>query len=126
MDFTIFIAAVVVAVLLTIAFAATYRGDGSWAGLWVFFALIFLFAVAGGIWTAPYGPVYWGVPWFGIIFWGVLVALLLAAVATPSRRRALRASAAPEPDDTPIVLGIIFWILLVLLVVSIVWGFAFR
>lgn len=124
MEFMLFMVALVVALLLTLVFASTYRGDGGWAGLWVFFILIFLFAAAGGIWTAPYGPVYWGVPWFGIIVWGVLIALLLAALATPSRPRTRGSSVRKEMEESEMVLGVVFWVLLALLVLAIAWGLA--
>lgn len=126
MVFAIFIAALAVAALLTVVFAATHRRDASRAGRWVFFALVFLFGIAGGIWTAPYGPLYWGVPWFGIIFWSLLVALLLAATTMPSSRRARGVITSSEAEETPLVLGVVFWMLIVLLVIAIAVGVTLR
>jgi hypothetical protein len=127
--YMIFLAALLVAILLTAAFARAYRRRRPWTELWIFFLIVFLFALVGGIWTAPYGPVYWNVPWFGVVFWAVVVALLLAALVPPGARRDPRRSSSQvdrdrldSAEDSAAALGFLFWMLIGLLLAAIVWG----
>lgn len=116
------LAAVGMAVLLTVIFAAPYRGGGGWTGLWAFFVVILLFGLAGGLWTSPYGPAYGGIPWFGILFWSLLAALLLAAFpAWPTARRKRNPPSAQE-REAEVALGGTFWLLLVVLLLAVAWG----
>jgi len=116
-----FFFALVLALLLAWIFQAAFgtRGPGD-RFIW-FFLIIFLFAWAGGVWIAPIGPMWWGVSWIPVLATGIFIALLLTAAApgTPRNRREARTQAATE-DTVAAALGIFFWILVVLLVLSII------
>jgi amino acid transporter len=127
MEFAVVLASLVIALLLTFVFSAVYRSDGgAWSALWTFFALIFLFGLAGGLWMRPYGPVYWGIPWIGIIVWAVLISLLLAFAArprTPRRPTTTVVDGAEEAQDQKTALNAFFWVLIALLLIAIVLAF---
>lgn len=148
--------AFLIAVVLSFFFVAfvgwrrSYRpGDKELAtGLLFFFTVLFLATWAGGLWLAPFGPTIWGVSWVGFLIVGLVVALLLAAVAPPrggERPETTRGAEGPRRETEPLTLetgpgkapqagqdrgdapadnlaagmGVFFWALLALLVIGI-------
>ena len=92
-----------------------------WGAAFLFFFLIvFLFTVAAGLWLEPVGPVAWGVPWLGFLFIGILVALLLAAAAPPPRRgpRPMEGTEEQLDIEEAAGLGLFFWLLIFVLVIT--------
>ncbi|WP_460924939.1 hypothetical protein [Pontibacter brevis] len=76
------------------------------------------------VWVRPFGPIYWGVAFFPLLFIGLLFALLLAA-ATPPRHGTtytrkeydtLDRKAEESPEDDKAVLGIFFWTAIILFI----------
>ena len=75
---------------------------------------------------APFGPIWWGVPWLTFLFVGVIVAFILAAL-TPDRRR-IQDSAearrqAKAQAESLIAIDAFFWILIVGLMLAILFGY---
>jgi hypothetical protein len=99
-----FLIALVVAMLLTVAFAAMFDATGPWSGFWAFFVVTLLVAWAAGVWVRPFGPPLWGIYWAPYLTFGLIAALIVAA-ATPRRRP--RAGPVPRrrPIDPPGVPG---------------------
>jgi phosphatidylglycerophosphate synthase len=94
------------------------RGNSRW-GAWPVFLLMILAVLAGGVWLTPVGPPLMGVHWVPILFVAIFIALFRAAAAAPARRRRRRgapqfvAMMPEETADTPVGLGVLFWLLLI-------------
>jgi hypothetical protein len=121
--------ALIVALALSLLFVSLlgWRGSAgaSPGGTFAFFFAVVLFAAwAGGLWLAPFGPVWWGAGFLPFLAAGLVVALILAAALPPRRGEARRS--APVLDDrtrtresegapAAVVLGGFFWALVVVL-----------
>ena len=121
-----FIGTLLVALVLGLAFAALYgtvfgAREGA-PGYLVVFVLLFLFAWAGSLWLAPFGPAILGVYWLPGLVVTLLIFLLLAALAEhrpPRTQREARAEIEAR-QETETALGIFFWVLIGGLVAAIV------
>jgi NADH:ubiquinone oxidoreductase subunit 6 (subunit J) len=115
------------AALLSVPFGR--RGPGPWAGFLFFFTILFLGILAAGLWVRPVPgvtPVY-GVNWLGFLLFSLILFLLLAAAIPPAPPEAMPppATSTEEAAETvAVTFGCFFWILLVLLMVTIVGGLA--
>jgi hypothetical protein len=118
------LAALIFALLFTLIFSLGLRRRGPWDNFWLFFVIVFLAVLAGGLWITPSGPLTWGVHWLPMFFIALLVSLLLAS-ATPVRKPRTMTEAmkrADEEDAVVAVLGIFFWVMIIsFLVVIVVW-----
>ncbi|MFP4547842.1 MAG: hypothetical protein ACLFQM_06895 [Fidelibacterota bacterium] len=110
--------AILVAILLTAIFSRFNR-VGPWSGFLWFFLIIFLFSWAGGVWVEPYGPAIRDVYWLPFLFFGLMLAFLLAAVTPPRKprnvreaREELREQAAAEEAGV-IALNVFFFIFII-------------
>lgn len=128
--------AFLVALILSLGFISWIAAERKAAGTSaisapLFFFLILLFATwAGGVWRKPFGPPSMGVALLPVIFVGLFVALQIAAATDPSRRymgsqrRVPRMGRATTSEETAefaaVAFGMLFWILLVGLIVSVV------
>ncbi len=123
MPFSEFLFALLVALLLTVIFAAGVRRHRARAVLLGFFIIVFLATWAGGVWIVPFGARAWDVLWMTFLAVGLIVALLLTALIPPPK-----ASQTPQEDsrreksETVVILAfdIFFWILLLVLGIVIV------
>lgn len=129
----IFFTALLIAIVITVLFTLVFKRTGPWSGVWVFFGIIFLSALAAGLWV-PAGPVVWDIYWVPIVTVGLVVALIIAA-ATPARRidnkpprttpeeRAENTTEGIEAGEgTVIAFTIFFWFLLAALVAIVLIG----
>jgi hypothetical protein len=116
----------VTALLLTLIFGIGFRGQGLGLGLLFFFIVLFFVTWAGGLWLAPIGPLWWGVPWLSFLVVGLVVALLMAGFVPDNRprRRIHRVGSenAPTKINTIIAIDMFFWILIVGLLIAIISG----
>lgn len=92
-----------------------------------FFFLIFPLILAANAWITPYGPVYMGVSWVPIIFIGLTLALLLAAVS-PRRSKVTPVKLDDSPEEEVqqgalAVFGLMFFFLLILAFSIIIAGY---
>lgn len=133
---------VLYAILLTSIFALIFRNTGPWPGYWIFFIMIFIFSFIAGQWSIPAGPSAWGFYWLPGLLTAVVIATLMAAVAEGDRagkyRRAQNlkknissssyyshhdpeSGGSPlypgDEQETGVLLGGFFWILLVALAI---------
>jgi hypothetical protein len=124
MFFVHLVFALFIAILLSAIFAVGFRRKGPWESLVLFFLLLFLISWAGGVWLAPMGPPLWGGYWLPFLLVGVIMALLLAALAPPPRESSVElVEEGKETAERRAVLtglGVFFWILVAALVVAIV------
>jgi hypothetical protein len=113
--------ALVVALVLTGIFFLLLRNRGPWSLWWAFFLVVFLGALAGGVWAAPFGPALFDVYWLPILISGLIFALLLAA-ASPRRsiRRPVENTGQPAPAREEPYLSYLFWVLLTVLFLVII------
>ncbi|MBD3237984.1 MAG: hypothetical protein GF330_14895 [Candidatus Eisenbacteria bacterium] len=102
------------------------RGD-AWPSAIFAFVTILLVAWAGAVWLAPVGPGPWYAHWWPALAVGVGLALLLLALAPPTRRPPTTREA--ESDQPPAqtrevarvaLFGAFFWALIVALAIAVV------
>lgn len=112
---------IVFALIFSLIFALGFRRPGPWPNFWIFFVIVLLAVVAGGLWITPTGPVLWGVYWVPLFMIALLVSLFLAA-ATPEQRPRTRTEAirkAEEENAAAAAFGVFFWILIIVFLVVI-------
>jgi hypothetical protein len=124
--------ALIIAILLAsiLVFALGRPGPGPVSGFIFFLVLLFLAIWAGGIWITPVGPVVYDVPWLLFLVIGIIIALLLAAVAPPAEARPVTPAEIEEEREaaeaTLVAFSAFFWIVVIVMIVSIVayyiWG----
>jgi hypothetical protein len=124
MIFIDFVFAVTIALLLVLLFSLAFQYRGPWNNALLFFAVVLMATWAGGVWLSPIGPAVGGFYWLPFLVAGLVVSLLLAATAIPSKpestvelvdpteRRARRWAAGTA-------LGIAFWVLMMLLLAAV-------
>jgi len=131
MFFLDLVCALFVGLILTIVFTGGIPGQGRWVNFWFFFIIIALAAWAGGVWTAPIGPSWWGVYWLSFLVVGLIFALVLASSLPrrppQSRREAIKqALDVAEGEKTAEgVVGIFFWVLVAVLLFAVISHYAF-
>jgi hypothetical protein len=103
----------------------------TWRTAFFVFLLLFLFAWAGGVWLAPFGPTFYNVYWVPFVVIAVLYALLLLAATPPrlpgSRTRGVVESATAEAEREDMAaeaFGLFFWVLAVLLALALIVHYA--
>ena len=115
--------ALLVSLGLSAVFIAAFRKRGPW-GSSLFFAVVFLASWAGGLWFAPLGPPIGGVHWVPFLIVGLIFALLLAAVVSPTPPdttvQLLKKGEKGGEAKKSMVLGIYFWIMVCVLLVLVI------
>lgn len=137
MWFAELLAAFLIALVFSFILVALFGRDRTTGGAWPFFLFFFLILMlavwAGGRWVVPFGPVAWGIAWLPLLFVGFFVALLIAAVLAsegrvrrrvpPSETATTRAET-EAPATSRAALGGFFWLLLLVLAIVILIGYA--
>jgi hypothetical protein len=82
-----FLIALFVAMIVSLLFSKLFRRYGPWPGFFTFFFIIFLVALAGGLWITPFGPKIGAIYWLPFLISAIIFALLLAAIPTKPRPR---------------------------------------
>ena len=125
MFFLDIIAALIIAVLLTSIFAGGCRRCGPGEGALFFFIIVFLAAWAGGLWITPFGPAFFGFYWIPFMFFALIVALLLAGLSEPAvKRNSTRAIEQIRAQQEAVKsVGVFFWVLIIILVLWIIFGY---
>lgn len=111
-----------VAILITIIFIFGFRRQEPWLAAWVFFVVILLGAWVGGVWISPVGPSLYGRYWTTFLITGIIFALLIAAV-TPYRPPRNSKEEIKEGRTMKHNLNVFFWILVVVLIISIIFAY---
>lgn len=89
------------------------------SGLWIVIIIVFLATLSGQLWITPFGPATWGVSWVPLLIVALFVALLFFALLPPAPGPEAEAGAAVAS----VALGAFFWVMMVILLVSIFIGF---
>ncbi len=117
-----FLIALIISVLLVFVLGALGR-RGPWRWALAGFLILFLFTWMGGVWVGPYGPELMGVTWVPFLFFGLVMALIIAAAAPPRDRE--RAANPERSDDYEfrdegmgLAVGAFFWLAIVGMVVA--------
>jgi hypothetical protein len=76
--------ALVVALILSGAFALWPNPEKRKTGLFWLFLILFLATWAGGLWIRPFGPTVFGIHWLTFLLVGLILALILS-ITSPQR-----------------------------------------
>ncbi|MGK7395772.1 MAG: hypothetical protein ACNS62_14425 [Candidatus Cyclobacteriaceae bacterium M3_2C_046] len=127
MGFVEILLALIIAIIITVIFVIGFKNRGPWGSIWAFFLIIFLAIWAASLWVSPRGPFLYGVAWMPIAFVGVVFALIISAAAPPSNRETIQHNRKIDPElkqkTTINTFSLFFWLLLVILVVAVVFGY---
>ena len=118
-----FLAAFILAFLITLIFAMGYRGSGSTlTQIAVLFFILFMAGIAGQYWIVPFGPVLWGISWLPMLFIVLVVTLLFAA--PPPYPVNTRKTTDPGKDNpAKVAIGVGIWIILLALLMAAIIGY---
>ena len=111
MIFSNVIFAFLLSVFMGSVFAFFLKIRGPWNKAWSFVFVLFLAIWAAGLWFTGVGPQVANVSWVPMIFIGLLVALIMAAMTPPYQE---------EIPDNPF--GIYFYIMILSFLVVILLG----
>ena len=114
--------ALAIALLLTGIFAYGFCELRGGDQLLFFFSVLFLATWAGGVWITQYGPLIYGAAWLSFMAVGFVIALLLASLTASGKipcRTMEERSNLPEGQASRSLFGVFFWLLTVLLIVTI-------
>lgn len=124
-----FLCALLISLGLSAVFIIAFRRRGPW-GSFLFFVVVFLSSWAGGIWLPPMGPPIGGAYWLPFLIVGLIFALLLAAVVSPTPSdttvQLLEKGEKAGEEKKSLVLGIYFWIMVFALLVLILSRYFWR
>lgn len=127
MGFAEVIFSLIIAIIITVVFALGFKNKGPWGTIWAFFLIIFLAVWAASLWLTPRGPFVIGVAWIPIAFFGILIALIVSAAVPPSNRETIQHNRKMNPEIKESgkfsTFNAYFWLLMVLLVIAVVFGY---
>lgn len=72
---------ILLAIILSFTFSIGFNNRGPWNNFWIFFLVLMLGMWAMSLWFAPFGPIWYGIPWLDILIFGIILALLISAAA---------------------------------------------
>jgi len=116
----------IIALVIGLVFSLIFKVRGPWGSFWTLFIIVLLAVWAADLWLTPAGPVVWDLAWIPLIFVAIVVALLLAAAESGTRKpksssETLDEVTSVEPD-TAIKVSAMFWIILLFLILAILVG----
>ena len=123
-----FLTSLLIALILSSAFALATRKRGRRSGFGWYFLFILMATWAGGVWIRPFGPTWWQISWLPFLVFGLIVTFLVTLVAPrrpPSGRyetlEKLEQMAREKEFEkiTYIALGVFFWVVFFILMMSI-------
>ena len=127
------VAEIILAIVLALAATFILVGLAGWraptyyrgvAPSITLFVLLFLAIWALSALLTPFGPVTWGVAFLPFLWVWLFIMLLLLAAAPPARPPVSRTDPGEaEAESESVALGLFFWVLLIVLVVSLFWGY---
>lgn len=125
MDFYSALISFLIALIITVIFFYGFRSRGPWGNFWTFFLVMFLVIWAGALWLTPIGPTWLDVAWVPIIILGIVLAIIMAASTPPERpTRIVVNEPEPEPEREPAIVGMFFWVSIIVLAAVIIYGIA--
>lgn len=129
---TQFVFSLVVALSVSLILSLFMHRGSPRGGFFFFFLMLFLITLAGGLWVRPFGPNFHGVFWVPIMVIGLIAGLFLYKSAprrSPRNRKEMIYTMKVEKERrqleqlTYISLDIFFWIIVLLLIISIIYRF---
>ena len=118
----------IIALSVSLILSLFLRRQAARVGFFFFFLLLFLITLAGGLWIKPFGPTLYGVFWVPLLIVGLFAGLFIYH-STPDRlprnrqekmrRRQEQKEARQLEQLTYVTLDIFFWIIIILLIISI-------
>ncbi len=124
MNFYIIPAALITALFITLFISSFSKRPIQ--VLAVFLLLVFLATWAGQLWITPFGPITRGVIWVPLVIVSVPFSFLALALlpGKPTNKKNIDKNENDESDiEDEEALGLIFWIILIILILSIVTGY---
>ncbi|HSH64706.1 MAG TPA: hypothetical protein VLB84_02680 [Bacteroidia bacterium] len=118
MHYNIIPSALVITFLLTLIISLIFSRP--LRALWIFFIIVFMATWASQLWINPIGPVFWGVAWVPMLVASVFFWLLILALIPPFPKTQ---AGTEEKESASMVLGMFFWIMLVVLLITIAVGY---
>jgi hypothetical protein len=96
------------------------RAPGPMSGFLFFVAMLFFVVWAGSVWITPIGPDLWGIPWVSMFAIGLIVAMIIAAVAAPvpAEPTAPEEEGVAPPASAGWGCGILFWLTIAVLLTA--------
>lgn len=128
MEFTEIFGILLIALVIGSLFYFGSKRRSPFGPFWLFIFILFLGAWAARMWVIPVGPVLWGFAWIPIVFFVIIVTLLIAAAAPRDERLREEAedvqtrSTPKGSSETNAVIGIFFWLLMILFITAIIVG----
>lgn len=109
--------------LVVLLFSFVFKRQGPWPFL-VFLLVVFLASWAAGIWFTPAHAAGSDWYWLPFLVTALIVALLLTAALPPEPyqvriKKTSRLGQPEEASESEVILGLFFWILIILLIGSI-------
>jgi hypothetical protein len=120
-SYTIILATLITAFLLTVLFARSFSNKGPFGGLLLFFLIIFLSTWSGQLWVNPVTEPVWGVDWGLLIFTAIIFSVMMMALSAPISKPSGGEPAVSQ--GAGITIGLFFWVLIILLVVAVASGY---
>jgi hypothetical protein len=121
--------ALLFSLLLVGAFGWRRReNEPAWPAAFFVFLILFPTLWVAELWVRPAGPALLDVYWVPLIVVGLIVALILAALVPPRRRRHMIELVRPPEPQLPVrtAFGFFFWVLMILLIGTILAGYGSR
>jgi hypothetical protein len=127
-------AAIAIAIIVALVFFYGFNARSPWETFWPFFVILLLVIWASALWITPIGPQFAGVAWIPLLFIGLMVAFLFAAMPTSRQnKRKTKANIARDNADEPTTretgatsaISILFWIFVCFLLLAIFVGYFF-
>jgi hypothetical protein len=119
-----FLVAFMLALLISLGFSRSYRGESSGMPVIFMFVLLVLAGLAAQYWVMPFGPVVWGISWMPLVATVLIFTMLLI---TPSPYQGRRPRDKKEIIQNEVkaaaTISVFMWLLLLLLIVSVLVGY---
>lgn len=116
------IAALILAVFVSLLLTYSFRRRNPWENFAAFFMLLFLFIWAGGIWITPVGPPVMGFYWLSFLLIGVLSLLIIGSLLPVNETVVKLETEEEKKEEEKIAKGLstFFWIIIAFLAGSII------
>jgi divalent metal cation (Fe/Co/Zn/Cd) transporter len=100
------------------------RAPGPFGGMLYFFAIVFLFTLAIGVWISPQpGPRIMDIPWVSLIGIGLLITLLLAEMLPHRETKLIKVKQDAEDEEVlEKEFGALAWVMIIVLVAAVIIG----
>jgi hypothetical protein len=119
-----FLVAFILALLISLGFSRSYRGESSGMPVIFMFILLVLAGLAAQYWVMPFGPIVWGIAWMPLVA-TVLIFTVLLIMPSPYQGRKPREKKEVIQNEVKAAatISVFMWLLLFLLSVAVLVGY---